>query len=88
MKERVTLKKSLLLRLGLFAGFRIFLWKGEEIISRIVFAPASNRHVRRARSVKDSFPASSWALIGKKPCCMVLDGDRLEIHLLSDIAYN
>jgi len=88
MKERVTLKKSLLMRLGLFAGFRIFLWKGEEVISRIVFTPLPKLHVRRVRSAKDPFPPSSWALIGRKPCCMVLNGDRLEIHLLSDIACN
>jgi hypothetical protein len=88
MKGNTALKQSLLLRFGLLAGFRVFLWKGEEIISRIFFAPAPKRHVRRARSAKDPFPASSWALIGQKPCCMVLDGNRLEIHVLSDIANN
>jgi hypothetical protein len=88
MKENTALKKSLLLRFGLLAGFRVFLWKGEEIISRIFFTPVPKRHVQQVRSVKDPFPASSWVLIGKKPCCMVLDGDRLEIHVLSDITVN
>jgi hypothetical protein len=84
MKEHAALKKSLLLKFGLLAGFRVFLWKGEEIIGGILFAPVPKRHVRRVRSAEDPFPASSWVLIGRKPCCMALDGDRLEIHVLPD----
>jgi hypothetical protein len=88
MKENTTFKKSLLLRFGLVAGFRIFLWKGEELVSKFFFSPVPKRHDQRVRGTKDSFPASSWVLIGRKPCCMVLDGNRLEIHVLSDIACN
>jgi hypothetical protein len=88
MKEHAATQKSLLLKFGLFAGFRLVLWKGEEIISRIRLTPVTKRHVQRPRSVKDPFPASSWMLIGRKPCCMALEGDRLEIHVLSDRVYN
>jgi hypothetical protein len=88
MRENATHKKSLLLRFGLLAGFRVFLWKGEEIVSRIFFAPLPKPPVHRMRSTEDPFPASSWSMIGTKPCCMVLDGNRLEIHVLSDMTVN
>ncbi len=88
MKDNAAINKSVLLRFGLMAGFKVFLWKGEEIVSRIFFTRMPKPPVHRMRSEEAPFPASSWSLIGTKPCCMVLDGNRLEIHVLSDVTAN
>jgi len=79
MRENATIKKSTLLRFGLLAGFRIILWKGEEIVSRILFARLPKPAVHRMRSAGYPFPASKWSLAAGRPCCMALKDGRLEI---------
>ena len=88
MREKTTIKKSTLLRFGLLAGFRMFLWKGEEIVSRILFARMPKPAVLRMWRAGDPFPASKWSMAAGRPCCMALKDGRLEIHLFSEIAPN
>ena len=57
MKENTAVKKSILLRFGLLAGFKVFLWKGEEIVSRIFFTRSPKPPVHRKRSAEAPFPA-------------------------------
>jgi hypothetical protein len=88
MKENSTFKKSILLRFGLLAGFKIFLWRGEEIISRIFIMKKPAPQIHAVQATDDRFPPSSWILIGTRPCCMVLDEDQLVMHVLPDVGRN
>ena len=78
----------MLIRLGLLTGFKIFLWKGEEIISRIFIAKSAVPQIQSVQRTDDRYPHSSWVLIGTKPCCLALNQGQLEVHVLPDIGKN
>jgi hypothetical protein len=88
MTENPYSKKSVLLRYGLLAGFKFFLWKGEEIISRIFITKKSVPLIQTVQRTDDPYPPSSWVLAGTRLCCMALDGNRLEIHVLPENGKN
>lgn len=88
MTVNSTSKKSTLLKYGLLAGFKIFLWKGEEIISRMFISKKSPPQIQSVQRTDDRYPRSSWMLIANRPCCMGFNGNQLEIHVLPENGKN